>query len=202
MFYDTADNAHGLRHDPFKALVVPRPIGWISSLAPDGTPNLAPYSYFNAFGDRPYIVGFSSSGVKDSQTNVEATGEFVCCLAVHALKEQMNASSAMVGTEVDEFALAALTPAPSQIVKPARVAESPVALECRYLQSVQLKGLDGAASGSTLVLGQVVGIHIDDTLIEDGKVDITKARPLARLGYMDYATVDTVFSMHRPKVEA
>ena len=201
MFYETAENAHGLRHDPFKALVVPRPIGWISSLAPDGTANLAPYSYFNAFGERPHIVGFSSSGVKDSQRNIEATGEFVCSLAVHALKDQMNASSAMVGTDIDEFALAGLTPAPSRIVTPPRVAESPVALECRYLQSVKLQGLDGAVSNSTLVLGQVVGIHIDDSLIEDGKVDVTRARPIARLGYMDYATVDTVFAMRQPKAD-
>lgn len=201
MFYQTADNAHGLRHDPFKALIVPRPIGWISSLAPDGTVNLAPYSYFNAFGDKPYIVGFASNGVKDSQRNVEATGEFVCSLAVHALKDQMNTSSAMVGADVDEFTLAGLTPAPSKLVAPPRVAESPVALECRYLQSVKMQGLDGAPSDATLVLGQVVGIHIDDSLIEDGMVNITRAKPIARLGYMDYATVEQVFEMHRPTVD-
>jgi flavin reductase (DIM6/NTAB) family NADH-FMN oxidoreductase RutF len=201
MFYETVTNDHGLRHDPFKALIVPRPIGWISTLAPDGTPNLAPYSYFNAFGDKPYIVGFSSNGVKDSQTNVEATGEFVCSMAVHALKDQMNTSSAMVGADVDEFTLAGLSPAPSKLVKPPRVAQSPVALECRYLQSVKLQGLDGAPSDATLILGQVVGIHIDDSLISDGMVEITRARPVARLGYMDYATVDEVFSMPRPVVD-
>jgi flavin reductase (DIM6/NTAB) family NADH-FMN oxidoreductase RutF len=201
MFYDTAINAHGLRHDPFKALIVPRPIGWISSLSPSGALNLAPYSYFNAFGDKPYIVGFSSNGVKDSQLNVEATGEFVCSLAVHALKDQMNTSSAMVGAEVDEFALAGLTPAASKLVKSPRVAESPVALECRYLQSVKMQGLDGAPSDATLVLGQVVGIHIDDGLITDGIVNIAQAKPIARLGYMEYATVDEVFSMSRPVVD-
>jgi flavin reductase (DIM6/NTAB) family NADH-FMN oxidoreductase RutF len=132
---------------------------------------------------------------------VEATGEFVCSLAVHALKDQMNTSSAMVGAEVDEFALAGLTPAASKLVKSPRVAESPVALECRYLQSVKMQGLDGAPSDATLVLGQVVGIHIDDGLITDGIVNIAQAKPIARLGYMEYATVDEVFSMSRPVVD-
>jgi flavin reductase (DIM6/NTAB) family NADH-FMN oxidoreductase RutF len=191
-------NRHGLKHDPFKALVVPRPIGWVTTLAPDGRVNLAPYSYFNGFSSKPHIVGFSSEGRKDSATNVGATGEFVCNLATWELREQTNTTSAAVGPDVDEMSLAGLTPAPSRLVAPPRVAESPVALECRHLQTVQLKDLSGAAVGALLVIGQVVGIHIADELIVDGMVDITRARPIARLGYRDYAVVEKVFQMTRP----
>ena len=197
MFYETGENNHGLPHDPFKALVAPRPIGWISSLDPHGVVNLAPYSFFNAISDRPHFVMFSSSGRKDSVRNIEASGEFVCSLATYELKDQMNKTSAMVGPEVDEMALAGLTPAPCKLVKPPRVAESPAAFECKYFKTLALPGRDGA-EGNLMVIGEVVGIHIDDDAIADGRVDSAKLRPIARLGYMDYAVVDAVFSMDRP----
>lgn len=197
MFYETDDNRHGLKHDPFKALVAPRPIGWISSLSADGIVNLAPYSFFNGVSDRPPFVMFSSSGRKDSLVNIEATGEFACSLATYELKDQMNATSAAVGPEVDEMALAGLTPAPCKLVKPPRVAESPVALECRHFKTIPLPGKDDG-EGYIIIIGQVVGIHIDEAVIVDGKVDVTRLRPIARLGYMDYSVVDAVFSMQRP----
>ena len=197
MFYETDDNGHGLKHDPFKALVAPRPIGWISSLSADGIVNLAPYSFFNGISDSPPFVMFSSSGQKDSLVNIEATGEFVCSLATYELKDQMNATSAAVGPEIDEMALAGLTPAPCKLVKPPRVAESPVALECRHFKTIPLPGKDDG-EGYIIIIGQVVGIHIDEAVIVDGKVDVTRLRPIARLGYMDYSVVDAVFSMQRP----
>lgn len=197
MFYETDENRHGLKRDPFKALVAPRPIGWISSLSACGIANLAPYSFFNAISDVPPFVMFSSAGRKDSLTNIEATGEFVCSLATYDLKDQMNRSSAAVGPEVDEFELAGLTPAPCKLVSPPRVAESPVAFECRHFKTLPLPGKDGG-EGYIVIIGQVVGIHLDEAVIVDGKVDVTKLRPIARLGYMDYAVVDAVFSMDRP----
>jgi flavin reductase (DIM6/NTAB) family NADH-FMN oxidoreductase RutF len=197
VFYETDKNSHGLKRDPFKALVAPRPIGWISSLSADGIANLAPYSFFNAISDVPPFVMFSSAGRKDSLTNIEATGEFVCSLATYDLKDQMNRSSAAVGPEVDEFELAGLTPGPSKLVSPPRVAESPVAFECRHFKTITLPGKDGRG-GYIVIIGHVVGIHLDEAVIVDGKVDVTKLRPIARLGYMDYSVVDDFFSMDRP----
>lgn len=198
MFYDAVTNAHGLRHDPFKALVAPRPIGWISTLSADGAANLAPYSFFNAVCEKPHIVMFSSVGRKDTVTNIEATGEFVCNLATYDLRAQMNATSAPVGPGVDEFALAGLTPVPSHLVRPPRVGESPVALECRLLEIVALKDLGGQPAGYYMTLGQVVGIHIDDAVIRDGMVDVAGLKTIARLGYHDYCVVDSLFRMTRP----
>ena len=197
MFYQTDENGHGLKRDPFKALVAPRPIGWISSLSAEGVVNLAPYSFFNAVSDRPPYVMFSSAGRKDSVRNIEATGEFVCSLATYALKDQMNVTSSVVGPEVNEMELAGLTPAPCKLVKPPRVADSPVALECQYYKTVSLPGMNGA-EGNFVIIGHVVGVHLDESVIVDGKVDITRMRPVARLGYMDYSVVDSVFSMDRP----
>ncbi len=199
MFYDAIENAHGLPRDPFKALVAPRPIGWISTLGTDGVVNLAPYSFFNAVADNPHYVMFSSHGRKDSLRNAEQTGEFVCSLATYALREQMNKTSAGVASDVDEMRLAGLTPAPSRLVKPPRVAESPVAFECRYHQTVELPRESGTGDAYAMVIGQVVGIHIDDDAIVDGRVDTARLKPIARLGYMDYAVVDSVFSLDRPK---
>ncbi|MGI9412937.1 MAG: flavin reductase family protein [Hyphomicrobiales bacterium] len=196
MFYDAVENDHGLRHDPFKALVVPRPIGWISSLGPDGVLNLAPYSFFNAVSNRPNIVMFASGGRKDSLENAEASGEFVCNMATWELREQMNQTSAPVGAEVDEAQMAGLEMVPSRLVRPPRVAASPVALECKYLQTVHLPPSNGAVNA--VVFGHVIGIHIDDSVIEDGKVDVARFKPIARLGYRDYAVVDELFSMTRP----
>ncbi len=199
MFYETARSDHGLPHDPFKSLVVPRPIGWISTISEDGVVNLAPYSFFNAVSADPPYVMFSSAGRKDTITNAEATGAFVCSMATHALREAMNETSAPVPSEVDEFALAGLTPLPSRLVAPPRVAESPIALECRYHQTIELPCASGAASGYAMVIGEVVGVHIDDAVIREGRVDLARIRPLARLGYLDYTMVDDIFAMPRPE---
>ena len=195
MFYDAVSNTHGLERDPFTALVSPRPIGWISTLDVNGVVNLAPYSFFNAVSTNPHFVMFSSGGRKDSQRNAEETGEFVCSLATYELREAMNRTSRHVESHVDEMALAGLSPAPSTIVAPPRVAESPVAFECRYWRTIDLPGAEGEARTHAIVLGQVVGIHIDDEALVAGKVDVTKLRPIARLGYRDYAVIDEVFEL-------
>ncbi|CTQ51753.1 Flavin reductase like domain protein [Roseibium album] len=200
MFYETEKNNHGLPHNPFKAIVSPRPIGWISSLDKDGHANLAPYSFFNCVSDRPPIVLFSSSGYKDSVANVDATGEFVCNMASWDLKDEMNLSSAAVPHETSEFDLSGLEMSASKLVKAPRVAKAVTALECKHLQTLRMKGLDGKESDSYVVFGQVVGIHIDDKVIVNGRVDVTVYKPLSRLGYMDYATITEVFEMGRPKV--
>ena len=198
MFYDAIANTHGLDFDPFKALVAPRPIGWISTLGKNGVVNLAPYSFFNAVGTDPHYVMFSSGGRKDSQRNAEETGEFVCSLATYDLRDAMNRTSQHVGPEVDEMELAGLTPAPSKLVAPPRVKESPVAFECRYWRTINLPGHDGEPGTHSIILGKVVGVHIDDAAITDGKVDVTKLKPIARLGYGDYAVIDEVFTLTRP----
>jgi len=198
MFYDAIENKHGLRHDPYKTLVAPRPIGWISSLDPDGVVNLAPYSFFNAVSTHPKVVFFSSEGHKDSLRNVEATGEFVCNLVPYDLREQMNQTSAALERGVDEMVFAGLEAAPSLMVKPPRVAAAPAALECKYLKTVEITDLDENPTGAMMVMGQVVGIYIDDAIVEDGMIDVTRYRPVARLGYHDYTSVETVFSMQRP----
>ncbi|WP_417711537.1 flavin reductase family protein [Roseibium aggregatum] len=199
MFYETEKNDHGLPHNPFKAIVAPRPIGWISTLDKDGNPNLAPYSFFNAVCDTPPIVMFSSSGYKDSVSNIDATGEFVCNMASFGLKDEMNQSSAAVAHGVSEFDLAGLEMAASQLVKAPRVAKAVTALECKHLQTQRLKTLTGSETDNYVVFGQVVGIHIDDSILVDGMVDVTLYKPLSRLGYMDYASVTEVFQMGRPK---
>ena len=198
MFYDALKKQCPLQIDPFKALVGPRPIGWISSMAPDGTANLAPYSFFNGVSDNPPMVVFSSAGRKDSIANIEKTGEFVCNLATWDLRDAMNASAAGVGAEVDEFELAGLEKAASVMVKPPRVAGSPVALECRHTQTIALQDVDGVVLNYSLVIGQVVGIYIDDALIVDDRVQISKAKPIARHGYMDYSMVTELFRLERP----
>ncbi len=198
MFYDAVANTHGLQWDPFKALVSPRPIGWISTLGKSGVVNLAPYSFFNAVSTDPHFVMFSSGGRKDSQRNAEETGEFVCSLATYDLREAMSRTSEHVDPDVDEMALAGLTPAPSKLVAPPRVKESPVAFECRYWRTIDLPGPDGGPGTHAIVLGQVVGVHIDDAAIVGGKVDVTKLKPIARLGYGDYAVIDKVFELTRP----
>lgn len=197
MFYDAVANTHGLEWDPFKALVSPRPIGWISTLDANGVVNLAPYSFFNAVSTDPHFLMFSSGGRKDSQCNAEESGEFVCSLATYELRDAMNHTSRHVGPEVDEMAQAGLSPAPSMIVAPPRVAESPVAFECKYWRTIELPGPDGGPGTHAIVLGQVVGVHIDDAAFVDGKVDVTKLKPIARLGYRDYAVIDEVFELTR-----
>jgi flavin reductase (DIM6/NTAB) family NADH-FMN oxidoreductase RutF len=204
VFYETTDNKHGLRHDPFKALAVPRPIGWVSTVSRDGICNIAPYSFFNAVGEKPHYVLFSSAGPKDSLLNVEETGEFVCSLATWDLRFNMNMTSAPVPRGVDEFPIGELTAAPSRLVKPPRVKESPAAFECKYWKTVELPSLEPAGRPTySVIFGRVVGIHIDDAFIKNGIVDTGAMRPIARLGYMDYAVVtpETVFSINRPTAE-
>jgi len=198
VFYDALTNAHGLAHDPFKALVAPRPIGWISTRSRAGVVNLAPYSFFNAIATNPHYVMFSSAGRKDSVRNAEETGEFVCSLATYDLRDQVSATSRPVGPEVDEMALAGLTPAPCRLVKPPRVKESPVAFECDYFQTVELPG-NAPDATFHMVIGRVLGVHIDDRVIVEGRVDVTRLRPIARLGYQDYAVIDAVFQLVRPQ---
>jgi len=201
MHYDPRKNNHNLPHDPFTALVVPRPIGWISTVSRDGIVNLAPYSFFNAVAARPPYVMFSSATRKDSQHNAEETGEFVHSLATWELREEMNITSAGVEPGVSEPELAHLEMAPSVAVRPPRVKKSPIALECKYVTTVKLAGADGKPQSYSVIFGEVVSIYIDDALIVDGIVDSAKARPIARLGYLeDYAVVnpDTIFRMKRP----
>ena len=193
---------HGLPHDPFNAIVGPRPIGWISTQSAAGARNLAPYSFFNAFNYVPPIVGFSSIGAKDTLANVQATGEFVWNLATRDLAEAMNQTCAAVPPEVDEFTLAGLTPLASSQVAPPRVAESPVSFECRCTQIVQLQGADGVQVPTWLVLGEVVAIHIDRALLKDGIYDTASAGHILRAGGpADYFTVgpEQLFKMYRPR---
>lgn len=197
LFYEP-EAGHPLPHDPFKAIVAPRPIGWISTLDAEGRPNLAPYSFFNGVASSPPMVMFSSEGWKHSVANVEATGEFVCNLATHPLRDAMNATSAPLGEGVDEFAHAGLDTAPSVIVQPPRVAASPAALECKAISVTELTDLEGRRIGRWVVIGQVVGVHIDEAFLTDGLFDTAKAQALARCGYMDYATVFETFTLVRP----
>ncbi|GGX97363.1 flavin reductase family protein [Massilia dura] len=193
---------HGLPHDPFNAIVGPRPIGWISSRDGAGTLNLAPYSFFNAFNYTPPIVGFASIGHKDTVRNVEQTGEFVWNLATRPLAEAMNQTCAAVPPAVDEFQLAGLTPLASRLVSVPRVAESPVAFECRVTQIVQLEGADGARVPTWLVLGEVVGVHIAHALLKNGVYDTASAGHILRGGGpADYFEIvpSQLFRMHRPQ---
>ena len=199
-FYEPR-KGHGLPHDPFNAIVGPRPIGWISTASSDGVLNLAPYSFFNAFNYTPPIVGFASIGRKDTLRNIEATGEFVWNLATRELAEAMNQSCAAVPPEVDEFSLTGLTPAASRLVTPPRVAESPVAFECRSTQILQLSGLDGAKVPTWLVLGEVVAVHIASRLLRDGVYDTAAAGHILRGGgAADYFSIgpEQLFRMYRP----
>jgi flavin reductase (DIM6/NTAB) family NADH-FMN oxidoreductase RutF len=203
MHYDALENRHGLPHDPLKALLVPRPIGWISTISKSGLVNLAPYSFFNGVGEKPGYVVFGSAGIKDNLRNIEETGEFTCSLATYDLREQMNITSAPMPYGEDEFPLAGLTAAPSRYVKPPRVKESPAALECRHFQTIALPGAGRYKQNYHLVIGLIVGIYIDDRFIKDGIVDTAGMMPIARLGYMDYSVVrpDTVFTIERPTAE-
>jgi flavin reductase (DIM6/NTAB) family NADH-FMN oxidoreductase RutF len=192
---------HGLKHDPLNAIIAPRPIGWISTVSAAGVRNLAPYSFFNAFNYRPPIIGFSSTGWKDSVRNIEETGQFVWNLATRSLAQAVNATSAMVPDHVDEFALAGLTAAPSERVAAPRVAESPVAFECRLTQLIRLTDAEGAAVDAWLTLGEVVMVHIDQALLVDGVYDTVAAEPILRAGGpADYFGISEAhkFQMRRP----
>lgn len=199
MFYAT-DTPHGLRHDPFKALIVPRPIGWVSTLSADGTANLAPFSFFNAVSDN--MIMFSVGWRNDTLRNIEETGECTCSFVSKPMMDAMNMSSAGVERSVDEFTLAQLDTAPAELVAPPRVAASPAALECKLWQTLELPPRPGKDTGYTMVLASVIGIYIDDDYLQDGMVDTAAMQPLARLGYMDYAeiTAANIFSLNRPAV--
>lgn len=193
---------HGLKHDPFNAIVGPRPIGWVSSRSADGVLNLAPYSFFNAYNYVPPLIGFSSIGRKDSLNNIEATGEFVWNLVTRPLAEAMNQTCEAVAPDVDEFALAQLTPGPSRMVGVPRVAESPVSFECRCTQILQLQDLNGEKINTWMVFGQVIGIHIDERLIVNGVYDTAHAGHVLRGGGpADYFSVgpEQLFKMYRPE---
>lgn len=199
MFYEPAHRDPRLPHSPLKAIVSPRPIGWISSLAADGTANLAPYSFFNMVGEVPPLVMFSSVGRKDTVTNIEDTGEFVCNLATLELIDLVNSTSAPLPRGESEFARFAIAQAPSRLVKPPRVAASPCALECVYVQTIRLRGRDGQESDNHMVIGEIVGVHIDDEALVEGRLDIARLQVLARCGYLDYAPVDRLMERPRPK---
>jgi flavin reductase (DIM6/NTAB) family NADH-FMN oxidoreductase RutF len=193
---------HGLPHDPFNAIVGPRPIGWISTRSHAGVLNLAPYSFFNAFNYTPPIVGFASIGYKDTVRNVEETGQFCWNLATRTLADRMNATCAAVPPDVDEFALAGLTPVASRLVDVPRVLEAPVSFECRLTQLIRLQGADGQPAPSWLVLGEVVGVHIDRRLLQDGVYDTARAGHILRGGGpADYFEVgpEQLFRMFRPQ---
>ncbi|MGE8058638.1 flavin reductase family protein [Pseudomonas sp. NPDC089547] len=199
MYYYEPAKGHGLPHDPFNAIVGPRPIGWISSQDREGRLNLAPYSFFNAFNYIPPIIGFCSVGRKDSLNNIEQTGEFVWNLATRPLAEQMNQSCAPVGAEVSEFELSGLTATPSRIVGVPRVGETPVAFECKVSQIIQLKRADQEPVPSWLILGEVVAVHIAEHLLKNGIYDTAAAEPILRGGGpADYFELGNLFKMARP----
>jgi flavin reductase (DIM6/NTAB) family NADH-FMN oxidoreductase RutF len=198
-FYEPA-SGHRLPHDPLKAIVAPRPIGWISTLSTEGVVKLAPYSFFNMVCDRPPMVMFCSEGWKDSVRNVSDTGEFVANLTVRPLAEAMNITSAVVDPDVDEMVLAGLAAAPSRLVKPPRVAAAPSALECRSISIERLRDIDGREGSHWMVIGQVVGVHIDPTFLTNGRFDTAAAHTIARCGYRgDYTEVLSLFEMVRPR---
>jgi flavin reductase (DIM6/NTAB) family NADH-FMN oxidoreductase RutF len=197
MFYEP-HLGHGLPHDPFKAIIAPRPIGWISSLDQQGRPNLAPYSFFNAVHSSPPMLAFTSESMKHSAANAIASGEFVFNLCTRPLFDAMNISSDTLPEGVSEFEAAGLATAPCRIVKAPRVAAAPAALECKVTHSMQLQDMHGAPVKGWIIIGQVVGVHIDEAYITDGRFDTAKAQPLARCGYRDYAAVTEMFEALRP----
>lgn len=203
MYYEPGRTPHGLKHDPFKSCVVPRPIGWIATIDAAGTHNLAPFSQFQNVTFDPPIVMFSANqnstgGRKDTVRNAERTGEFVWNMATWDLRDAVNASAQELPPEVDEFELAGLEKAPSRLVKPMRVARSPIQFECVYLNSLRFPG-NGPMGSADVVFGRVVAVHIADEFIDaEGRVDVLKIRPIARMGYFEYTTVDSKFSMVIP----
>jgi flavin reductase (DIM6/NTAB) family NADH-FMN oxidoreductase RutF len=199
MFYETSKRDTALLpHDPYKAIVAPRPIGWISTLSPEGLVNLAPYSFFNGISTRPPLVMFSSEGAKDSATAAESSGEFVCNLATFNLRHHMNATSAPLPRGVSEFEHAGLTPAPCVLVKAPRVLESPASLECRVVDVIRPRDLTGGEAGVIMVIGEIIGVHLDKAYVVDGRFDMVKAGTISRAGYADYVRAESVFSIVRP----
>ena len=200
MFYEPRLADHGLPHDPFKAIIAPRPIGWISSIGTSGAINLAPYSFFNAISSRPPVVLFASEERKDSLTFIEETGTFVCNLVTMELAHAMNQSSAALPRGASEFAFAELELEPSRLVAAPRVRGAAAALECRHIGTQRVVDADGRATSSWLVQGEVVGVHLEDRFVIDGIVQTAAMQPVARCGYDQYAVVERVFSLKRPVV--
>lgn len=198
MFYEPS-KGHGLPHDPSKALVAPRPIAWVSSIGTDGALNLAPYSFFNALSTKPFLVWFSSGGDKDSATFAAESGEFVINIVGRDLAEKMNRTAVDSPRGVNEFDYAGLEAVPSILVKPPRVAGAPAALECKVTEILRPRTLAGEESGAVVVVGEVVGVFIDDAYLVEGMFDIVKAGNVSRLGYMDYSAIEQIFSMRRPR---
>jgi flavin reductase (DIM6/NTAB) family NADH-FMN oxidoreductase RutF len=198
MFYEDATK-HGLAFDPFKAIVAPRPIGWISTVDHSGRANLAPFSFFNAFAARPHLIGFSSDGWKATVRNAVDAGEFVFNLSTLMLIDAMNRSAAKVGVNDDKIGFAGVDMVRSLRIAPPRVAASPASLECTVVEHLELKDCDGRPTNHHLVIGQVVGTHIRDEFIVDGRFDAVKAQTIARCGYRDYAVVSSVFEVARPQ---
>ena len=201
MFYATNEE-HGLRHNPFKALIVPRPIAWMSTLSANGTPNLAPFSFFNAIADRPPMLAVSFASRVNTLVNLEETGECTCNFVSKPMVDAMNMSSAAVADTVNEFDLSKIDSVASTMVKPARVALSPSALECTLWKTIDLPALPEQTQGYTMALLNVIGVHIKDEYIKEGMVDTVAMQAVSRLGYMDYATVsaDSLFTLNRPAV--
>jgi flavin reductase (DIM6/NTAB) family NADH-FMN oxidoreductase RutF len=198
VYYTNEGRDLDFKHDPFKAIVAPRPIGWISAVNAKGEVNLSPYSFFNAISSRPNIVMFSSENKKDAVAFIEETGEFTCSLVTKALDQQMNLTSAPLPRGESEYGHAGLEMAPSRVVKPPRVAASPAALECKLLSIQQLRDIDGNDVPRWMVLGQVVATYVGEAFIRDGRFDTAGANPIARCGYSDYAEVSELFSITRP----
>ena len=199
MFYRADTRDHGMRHDPFKAIVTPRPIGWIGTKGRDGSLNLSPYSFFNIVDDDPKIVMFSSGGRKDSARNAEETGVFTTSLASRNLIGKVNASSVAVPYGTNEFEIAGLTPVFGELVNAPYVGEAYVAMECVVTEIISPRDRQGNRTQSYLVFGEVVGIHIDERIIRDGRLDMALAQPVGRMGYMDYSEASEVFELMRPK---
>jgi flavin reductase (DIM6/NTAB) family NADH-FMN oxidoreductase RutF len=197
MFYEPR-SGHGLPHDPIKAIVAPRPIGWMSTLDEEGRPNLAPYSFSNMVQTRPPMMVFGSDGLKHSAKHAIATGEFVFNLVTRDLFDAMNASSDTLAEGENEFAHAGLAMAPCRLVKPPRVAASAAALECKVVQWGELRDVEGKDTSGVFVIGQVVGVHIADAALRDGRFDLLAAGTVARCGYRDYTQVTALFSALRP----
>ncbi len=199
MFYTPENRDPSLKYDPIKAIVAPRPIGWISTLSLDGVANLAPYSFFNAVGGMPPMLMFASEGLKDSARNAADTGEFVFNYASKNLSQAMNASSANAPSGVSEFEHYGIEKAPSKIIAPPRVAQANAAMECKVTSVVETNDVEGNLTGAVIIIGQVVGVHINDDMLRDGRFDVTLAEPVSRLGYMDFGLTSDLHEMLRPE---
>jgi flavin reductase (DIM6/NTAB) family NADH-FMN oxidoreductase RutF len=199
MFYEPQKRDHGLPHDPFLALVSPRPIGWISTRSASGALNLAPFSYFNALCSNPCLVMFSAATEKDSVVFARESGEFTANLVSAELTDAMVMSSIAAPRGISEFELAGLTPEPGRNVVAPRVKEAFAALECKVTEIWRPKSLSRPGAAPYVVTGEVVGVYVDERILTDGLVDISKARPVSRLGYLDYAITDETFAKVRPQ---